>query len=192
MTGPTGPTNTTKNAPNKSSGLQQPELRYLAIGRVVKAHGVRGEISVAVLTDFPERFDTTERVYLGNEFEAEAYQLKKFRWHKKNVLLTLDGIDDRDQAERLRGLFVQIPIEDVAPLPEGDFYVYELIGLQIVSTDNQVLGTLINILETGANDVYVVETPNKSQILLPAIPDVVREIDADAGKITVELIDGLI
>lgn len=192
MTGPTGPTNTTKNAPNKSSGLQQPELRYLAIGRVVKAHGVRGEISVAVLTDFPERFDTTERVYLGNEFEAEAYQLKKFRWHKKNVLLTLDGIDDRDQAERLRGLFVQIPIEDVAPLPEGDFYVYELIGLQIVSTDNQVLGTLINILETGANDVYVVETPDKSQILLPAIPDVVREIDADAGKITVELIDGLI
>ena len=91
MTGPTGPTKTTKNAPNQSSGLQQPELRYLAIGRVVKAHGVRGEISVAVLTDFPERFDTTEWVYLGNEFEAEVYQLKNFRWHKKNVLLTLEG-----------------------------------------------------------------------------------------------------
>lgn len=192
MTGPTGPTKTTENAPNKSSGLQQPELRYLAIGRVVKAHGVRGEISVAVLTDFPERFDTTEHVYLGNEFEAEAYQLKKFRWHKKNVLLTLEGISDRNQAEQLRGLFVQIPIEDVVPLPEGDFYLYELIGLQIVSTDNQVLGTLINILETGANDVYVVETPDKNQILLPAIPDVVKEIDADAGKITVDLIDGLI
>jgi len=192
VAGPTGPANTTENVPNTSSGLQQPELRYLAIGRVVKAHGVQGELSVAVLTDFPERFDTIEWVYLGDEFEADAYCLEKFRWHKKHVLLTLEGIDDRFQAERFKGLFVQIPIEDVAPLEEGDFYVYELIGLQIVTADNQLLGTLIDILETGANDVYVVETPEKNQILLPAIPDVVKKIDVNAGQIIVELIDGLI
>ena len=192
MAGPTGPTKTTENAPNKSSGLQQPELRYLAVGRIVKAHGVHGEVSVDVLTDFPERFDTTEWIYLGNEFEAEAYRLKKFRWHKKNILLTLEGVDDRDQAGRLRGLCVQVPIGDVVPLPEGDYYLYELIGLQIVTTNGQTLGKVVNILETGANDVYVVETPDKTDILLPAIPDVVKEIDTDAGKITVELIDGLI
>jgi len=192
VAGPTGPTKTTENAPNKSSGLQQPELRYLAVGRVVKAHGVHGELSVDVLTDFPERFDTTEWIYLGDEFEAEAYRLKKSRWHKNNVLLTLEGVDDRDQAGRLRGLFVQVPIGDVVPLPEGDYYLYELIGLQIVTTNGQTLGKVVNILETGANDVYVVETPDKTEILLPAIPDVVKEINTDTGTITVELIDGLI
>ena len=192
MGGPTGPTNTSRNVPSTSSGLQQPELRYLAIGRIVKAHGVQGELSVAVLTDFPERFDTTEWVYLGDEFEADAYRLEKFRWHKKHVLLTLEGVNDRLQAEQLKGFFVQIPIEDVAPLEEGDFYVYELVGLQVVTVDNQVLGTLVDIMETGANDVYVVESSDKNQILLPAIPDVVKEIDTDAGQITIELIDGLI
>ena len=191
MFGPTGPTKTTENAPNKSSGLQ-PELRYLAVGRVVKAHGVHGELSVTVLTDFPERFDTIEWIYLGDEFEAEAYRLKKFRWHKKNILLTLEGVDDRDQAGQLRGLFVQIPIDEVVPLPEGDYYMYELIGLQIVTANGQTLGRVVNILETGANDVYVVETSDEKEILLPAISDVVKKIDKEAGTITVELIDGLI
>ena len=105
--------------PANSSGLDKPELRYLAIGRVTRAHGVRGEISVSILTDFPERFESTEWVYLGNEFEATPYRLKAYRWHKKNVLLSLDGITNRTQAEQLRGQFVQIPVEDAVPLPEG-------------------------------------------------------------------------
>ncbi len=193
MTGPSGPTSSEKKSPGPtSSGSLQPELRYLAIGQVVRAHGIRGEISVAVLTDFPERLDTTEWVYLGNEFEADAYRLEKYRWHKKNVLLTLAGVTDRTQAEQLRGQLVQVPVEEAVPLPEGDYYLYQLKGLQVITTDGKVLGKITNILETKANDVYVVKGDGPQEILLPAIPDVVKAIDIQKGRMIVKLIEGLI
>ena len=191
MPGPSGPARKQKMVPDKSSGSLQPELRYLAIGRVVRAHGVRGELSVAVLTDFPERFEVTDWVYVGDEFEAEAYRLEKYRWHKKNVLLTLAGITDRTQAEQLKGQLIQVPLEEAVPLPEGDYYLYQLVGLQVITINDEVLGTVTNIIETGANDVYVVNDGQR-ELLLPAIPDVVKSVELEKGQIIVELIDGLI
>lgn len=176
---------------NRSSGALEPELRYLAIGRVVRAHGLRGEISVTVLTEFPDRFETTEWVYLGNEFEAEAYRLEQFRWHKKNILLTLAGVTNRTEAEKLRGQFVQVPVEEAVLLPEGSYYLYQLIGLRVVTTAGDELGSITEIIETGANDVYVVERDGR-QILLPAIIEVIQVIDLEAGQMVVQLIDGLI
>ena len=190
MAGPTGPTQPNNQQSNRSSGSPKPELRYLAIGRVVRAHGLRGEVSVAVLTEFPERFATTKQVYLGNEFEATPYQLESFRWHKKNVLLTLAGVSNRTQAEQLQGQFVQVSVEEAVPLPAGTYYLYELIGLQVITSTGEQLGVVTEILETGANDVYVVKQNNR-EILLPAIADVVKTIDLDQGQIIVELIDGL-
>jgi 16S rRNA processing protein RimM len=176
---------------SESSGPQQPELRYLAIGRVVRAHGLRGELSVTVLTEFPDRFEIMEWVYLGNEFEASPYRIEGYRWHKDNILLTLAGITDRTQAEALRGQLVQIPVEEAAPLPEGQYYLYQLIGLQVFTTQGEKLGTISQILETGANDVYVVENDDR-QILLPGIPEVVQAIDIARGQMLVNVIDGLI
>jgi 16S rRNA processing protein RimM len=175
-----------------SSGSLQPELRYLAIGRVVRAHGVKGEISVSILTDFPERFETTEWVYLGDEFEATAHRLETYRWHKKNILLTLAGITDRNQAGRLKGQLVQVPIEEAMPLPEGSYYLYQLMGLQVITSGGNILGSVTDIIETGANDVYVIKKDSQREILLPAIPDVVKSIDIEQGRMIVELIDGLI
>ncbi|MCB0209586.1 MAG: 16S rRNA processing protein RimM [Anaerolineae bacterium] len=177
---------------DQSSGLQQPEFRYIAIGRIVRAHGIRGEISVAVLTDFPERFETTQQVYVGNESEADAYQIKKSRWHKQNVLLTLNGVDDRTEAEQLVGLFIQVPVEETMPLPEGDYYLYQIMGLPVVTTAGDTLGIISDIIETKANDVYIVKSADDKEILLPAIPDVIKSVDLDAGKVFVELLDGLI
>jgi len=179
-----------KNHPN--SGCTQPEFRYLAIGKIIRAHGLRGELSVMLLTDFPERFENMEWVYLGNELEAEAYRLESHRWHKGRILLTLSGVTDRNQAEQLRGQLVQVPLEEAMPLPEGKFYLYELIGLQVMSTEGERLGAIANILETGANDVYVVEDDGQEKLLLPAIPDVVQSIDIANGQMVVNLIDGLI
>jgi len=195
MAGPPGPSKKEERASTSiqaSSGSLQPELRYLAIGRVVRAHGVKGEISVSVLTDFPERFETTEWIYLGDEFEATAYHLEKYRWHKKNVLLTLAGITDRNQAELLKGQLVQVPIEEAMPLPEGSYCLYQLMGLQVITTDGNNLGCVSDIIETGANDVYVVKKDGQPEILLPAIPDVVKSIDIEQGQMVVDLIDGLI
>lgn len=191
MTGPVGPTQKNSGGDSGSSGMRQPELRYLAIGRVIRAHGLRGELSVAVLTDFPERFETTEWVYLGNEFEATPYRLQSFRWHQQNVLLTLEGVTDRTQAERLKGQLVQVPLEEAMPLPDGSYYLYQLIGLKVEDTSGQFLGTIKEVLETGANDVYVVEHEGQ-ELLLPAIPDVIKRVDLPQGIIVVHLLEGLI
>ena len=175
------------------NGMAQPlEIRYLAIGRIVRAHGIRGEVSMTVLTEFPERFETTKQVYLGNEFEAIPYTLLGHRWNKQNLLLRLEGITDRTQAEQLRNQYVQVPVEDAVPLPEGEFYLYQLVGLKVVSLSGELLGYIVDVLETGANDVYVVETIDQKQLLLPATDDVVKVIDLDQGQMTVELMDGLI
>lgn len=192
MSGPLGQTTDQNDTPGNDATVEQSSPRYLAIGRVTRAHGVRGEISVVVLTEFPERFDTTEWVYLGNEMEADAYRVKKHRWHKINVLLTLEGVTDRTAAEQLRGLLVQVPVEDAVPLPEGSYYLYQVIGLPVFTTEGERLGVLSNMLETKANNVYVVLNENGKEILLPVISDVVKSIDLQKGQIVVELIEGLI
>lgn len=191
MTGPIGPTQKNNGGDSRSSGMRQPELRYLAIGRIIRAHGLRGELSAVVLTDFPERFETTEWVYLGNEFEATPYRLQSFRWHKQNVLLTLEGVTNRTQAELLRGQLVQVPLEEAVSLPAGSYYLYQLIGLKVEDTAGQFLGTIKEVLETGANDVYVVAREGPA-LLLPAIPDVIKQVDITRGIMVVHLMDGLI
>ena len=172
-------------------GINSTEPRFVAIGRIVQPHGVRGEVSVEVLTDFPERFDTIEVVYLGSASEAEAHQVKTSRWHQDRVLLSFEGYEDRTAAEELRGLLVQVPIEETMPLPEGEYYVHDLIGLDVLTTEGEVLGRVDDILFTGANEVYVVVGP-RGQILLPAIADVVERVDLSAGQIVVKLMDGLV
>jgi 16S rRNA processing protein RimM len=190
MTGPMGPT--TKNQGGSgSSGSRRPELCYLAVGKVIRAHGLRGEVSVAVLTEFPERFDTTEWVYLGNEFEATPYRLESYRWHQQNVLLTLAGVNNRTQAEALQGQFVQVPLGEAVSLPEGSYYLYQIVGLEVKTTEGQLLGIITDVIETGANDVYVVKNDDR-ELLLPAIPDVIKSIDIAAGLMIVQLIEGLI
>jgi 16S rRNA processing protein RimM len=172
-------------------GINSTEPRFVAIGRIVQPHGVRGEVSVEVLTDFPERFDTIEVVYLGSASEAEARQVKTSRWHQDRVLLSFEGCEDRTAAEELRGLLVQIPAEEVMPLPEGEYYAHDLIGLDVLTVEGETLGRVNDILFTGANEVYVVVGP-RGQILLPAITDVVERVDLSAGQIVVRLMDGLV
>jgi len=176
---------------DRSSGSNGPELRYLAIGKISRAHGLRGEVSVTVLTEFPERFETTEQVYLGDQFQAVPYRVVGHRWHKHNVLLLLEGVSDRTQAEQLRGQYVQVPLDEAIPPPAGTCYLYQLYGLQVITTAGQQLGTIVDIIETGANDVYVVENQDR-QILLPAIAEVIQTVDLDQGQVIVQLIDGLI
>ena len=190
---PIRPTTTEEESSRRGSGrgINSTEPRFVAIGRIVQPHGVRGEVSVEVLTDFPERFDTIEIVYLGSASEAEARQVKTARWHQDRVLLSFEGCEDRTAAEGLRGLLVQIPIEEAMPLPEGEYYAYDLIGLDVVTVEGEALGRVDDILFTGANDVYVVVGP-RGQILLPAIADVVERIDLSAGQVVVRLMDGLV
>ena len=165
------------------------EPRYLVVGRIVAPWGVRGEVKVTIETGFPERFERLKRVYLGEK--AISFVLERSRLHKGHALLKLRGCGDRDAAEKLRGQLVQIPIEEAMPLGEDEYYVYQIVGLDVWTTEGEHLGRVSEVLFTDANDVCVV-TGERGEILIPAVEDVVLEVDLVSGQLIVELIEGLI
>ena len=162
---------------------------WLVVGKIVAAFGTKGEIRVMSQTDFPERFAAGSRLFV--EREPGAFTVQTCRWHKGQPLLKLSGIEDRDRAEAFHGRYLRVPGEALAPLEDGEYYLFQLMGLTVVADDGRELGTIGDILHTGANDVYVVPTP-KGELLLPAIKEVVQEVDLSAGRMTVHLLPGLL
>ncbi len=173
-----------------SSGMAGP--RFIVIGRILRPHGVHGEVLVEVITDFPERFDMLEVAYLGYDNQhATPYRVRTRRRHRLGALLSFEGYPDRTSVEALRDMFVQIPIEEAKPLPEGSYYAHELIGLDVFTTQGEELGRISDVLFTAANDVYVVQTA-RGELMLPAIRQVIKEVDLAAGRMIVELLPGLL
>ena len=164
--------------------------RYLAIGRIARPWGVRGELKVEILTEDPSRFDELETVFVGPQFES--YRLESARLHGKAMRLKLAGCDDRASAEPLRGLLLHVVMEDALPLEEGEYWVHQILGLRAYSTNGDCLGIVQAVLETGSNDIYVVRAQSGREVLVPALKDVVLEIDPDSGRMLVELPEGLI
>lgn len=171
-----------------------PEPRYLAVGLVIGAHGVRGELKVEILTEDPRRFRLLRRVFLGPEGQEPApWPLKSYRMHKGRLLLQLEGCDNRTIAESMRGYLVQVPLEEAIPLNEGEYYEHQILGLDVWTEAGEYLGQVVEILYTGANDVYVIQDPEsrRPEILIPAIQDVVLAVDLAAGRLVVRPIEGL-
>jgi 16S rRNA processing protein RimM len=166
------------------------EPRFLIIGRVAKPWSYRGELKIEILTDFPERFASLQTVYLGDD--AKPFSVERARLHGNAALLKLKGVDSTEAGNRLRDLLVRIPTSDAVPLPRGQYYLYQLVGLAVRTVQGETLGRVVDILDTaGANDVYVVQD-GKREILIPAIEPVVKQVDLDRGEIVVELLEGLI
>lgn len=179
------------DTPNaKGSGKRRiPEPRYLAIARIVKAWGVHGQLKLQVLTDLPDRLDRLKRVYVGPR--AAPHDVVRFRRQRNGWFLQLADVPDLDAAKALQGQLVQIAREDAAPLEPGQFYEHQIVGLSVVTADGEPLGQVAEVLATGANDVYVVHGP-RGEVLLPARVEVVRQIDLEAGTMTVTLPPGLL
>lgn len=165
---------------------------YMAVGMISSAHGLRGEVKVELHTDFPERFAPDVELYLGDELEKVTISMA--RPHQGQLLLQFHGIDDRIGAEALRGLWVFIPDEEAVELEDDTYFVHDIIGLSVQTTSGQLLGTVTEVLFTGANDVYIVQTADepRKEILLPAIADVIKEVNLEEGILTVELLPGLL
>jgi len=181
----------------RGSGEQgyPPEPRYLAVGLVVGAHGLHGELKVQLLTDDPRRFGQLERVFLGMEdTEPTPWHLVSYRLHKGRALLQIEGCSDRAEAQALRGCLIQVPIDEAIPLEEGQYFEHQIIGLEVWTVASDHLGRIDEIIHTGSNEVYVVHGagPDLNEILIPAIAGVVLEIDLAAGRLVVELPEGLI
>lgn len=164
-------------------------LRYLIIGRVLKPWGVRGEVKIEILTEFPERFASLRQVFIGDD--AKLFLVDHARLHGKSALLKFKGIDSPEDAEVLRNQLVQVALEDAVKLPEGKLYLYQLMGLRVVTTDGDALGEITDVLDTGANDVYVVQDGTR-EILIPAIEDVVKRIDLERREMTIKMMEGLV
>ncbi|MBE0671298.1 MAG: 16S rRNA processing protein RimM [Anaerolineales bacterium] len=172
------------------SGSPKGESIYLAIGFLRRPHGVSGEIIMDLHTDFPERIKAGRKVYIGEKYEAATFG--SVRVHGDGLLVSLRGYDTPETVGGFRNQWVYVKAREVPPLPEGQHYKYELIDLDVVDDNGTTLGKLAEILETGANDVYVVRSEAGEEILLPAIPSVILNVDMQAHKITVHLIDGLV
>ena len=175
---------------NANTGSPNGEPVYLVVGLLRRPHGVRGEIMLEVITDFPERLAVGEKFYIGDEHVP--VNVATHRKHNKGILLSFEGISDRDEIGVYRNQYLYVDVNDWPPLPEGEYYDFELLGLEvIIERTGEVLGELVEILETGANDVYVVESTSGQEYLLPAIPEVVLDVDLDADQMKVYLLPGL-
>ncbi|MFO8035813.1 MAG: ribosome maturation factor RimM [Anaerolineales bacterium] len=163
---------------------------FVAVGKLRKPHGVRGEMVMTVVTDFPELLSPGQRVFVGEDYGPLT--VRSVRWHRNDILIAFEGYDDRDQVGVYRNYYLFMRAEDLPALPEEEYYFHELIGLDVVSDTGQRLGTVKDILATGANDVYVVERQGKKDILLPAIEEVILEIMPEEGIMKVHLLPGLV
>jgi 16S rRNA processing protein RimM len=177
-------------AAEKKTGSPKGEPIYLAIGYLRRPHGVSGEIIMDLHTDFPDRIKSGRKVYIGDKHEAATFDT--VRVHGDGLLISLRGYDTPEVVGRFRNQWVYVKGKEEPPLPEGQYYKYEFIDLDVIDDHENPLGKIAEILETGANDVYVVRDETGREILLPAIPDVVLEVDMKLRKMKVHLLEGLV
>lgn len=163
---------------------------YLAVGLLRRPHGIRGDILLTVMTDFPERLRPGTRVYFGDD--KREMKITRRRPHNDGLILGFEGIATPEQAAKYTGKIVFVPAEGRPPLPEGEYYHHQIIGLDVFDETGASLGVVSEILETGANDVYVVKNPAGRELLLPALQQVVLEIDLERKRMKVHLLPGLV
>lgn len=168
---------------------------YLVLGEVLRPHGIRGELRIRLLTDYPERIAKLKTVYLADKPEPETvvpYEVQGMRMNGDYGLLRLKGITTREEADRLRALYLLVDLPNAVPLEEGEFYLYQLIGMKVETVEGEAIGTLVEVLETRANDVYIVDSPNYGEVLIPVTPETIVKTDVEAGKVIVSLPEGLL
>jgi 16S rRNA processing protein RimM len=174
----------------KDTGSPEGGPLYLSVGFLRRPHGVRGEIIMDLHTDFPERMKKGRKLFIGEEHTPAT--MENVRTHGKGLLVKLKGVDTPEEAGLYRNQWAYVRKQDAPSLPEGQYYKHELFGLRVVDEEDHPLGELVEIIETGANDVYVVRDDSGREILLPAISSVILDLRPDRGYLRVHLLDGLI
>ena len=164
----------------------EPHEGFVAVGAIRGPRGLEGELKVDPLSDNPQRFVPGATLRAGDR----SYTIRSARMHQRALLLRLEGVATREQADELRGLLLEVPESELAPLGEDEYYRFQLVGLEVHDEEGRVLGRLEEVLDTGANDVYIVRT-DESELLVPAIEPVVQNVDLPAGVMTVRLMPGL-
>ncbi len=182
--------------PTSSETQSNPsEIPLMTLGKIVRSHGVRGEVRMQIFTAYPDNIPHLESVYLCYERNPDAltpYNLEGVRFHRGVALLKLVGIDDRNQAEMLRGQLVKAYLAKGAPREEGEIYLFELLGIAVYTEADEYLGKVERIIETGANDVFLLQGTERGDVLIPDTDEVVQHIDLGAKKMIITPIPGLL
>jgi len=171
--------------------LIQSISEWVTIGKVVALFGVHGELKVRMLTDIPNRFAELDAIYVGEQYTRHT--IERVRPYKGDmILLKLQGLNDANKAEALRNADLYIPLSKLAKLPPDSYYQHDILGLRVFTLHDKPLGTIVDIIVTGSNDVYVVKMLDGSQQLIPAIRDVIKQIDLIRHTMHIDPIPGLL
>lgn len=164
--------------------LPEGEPAFVVVGKLRRAHGLRGEMVMEIFTDFPERLTPNKTVFLGEDHQP--IRLRTVREHDKYLLVSLEDHFDPDAVAPFRNVLVSVRTDSLPPLPEGQYYHHQLIGMQVLDGQGERLGKLVEILETGANDVYVIRGEAGEELLLPALEGVVLAVDLEKKEMCVQ------
>lgn len=165
--------------------------KYLEIGQIVNTFGIKGMVKIRPFTDDIRRFDRLKKVYIKKN-NVEEYEIEEVKYHKDMVLIKFKGIENLEQANLLRNYYLLINRDEEEPLEEGRYYIVDMLGIEVYTDEGKKLGILDDIFNTGSNDVYVIKDELGKQILLPAIKEVIKQVDIENKKMIVHLIPGLV
>ena len=164
----------------------------LRVGVITSTHGVSGEVKVFPTTDDAKRFKKLKTVILDTGKGQTTLEIEQVKFFKNMVILKFDGVDTMNEVEGWRQKDLLITRDQAIPLEEDEFFITDLIGLNVVTDEGETLGTLTDVMETGANDVYCVKTPEGKELLLPAIRDCILDVDLDKEEMLVHVLPGLL
>ena len=163
----------------------------LEVGKITNTHGLRGEVKVVPWMDAPEDFERLEKVYLRTRKEDIPLTVKSVRYQKNNLIVKFAEYDDINDIEQYKNCVLCARRSELGELPEGSYYIVDLIGLEVLTEDGERIGEISDVYNTGANDIYEVKREGKKALLLPVIDQVVKEVDINNGKVIVNIMDGL-
>ena len=164
----------------------------LEVGKIINTHGLKGEVKIATWTDSPDVFEDLEYVIIKSKKGDITLNIKGVKYQKNNIIVKFKELERIEDAEPLKNSVLYAPREMLGDLPDGVYYIADLIGLEVFDDEGHKIGTIADVLSTGANDVYDVKREGQKNLLIPVIDDVVLDVDIEGGKVTVHLMEGLL
>lgn len=166
--------------------------QFLRIGVITSPHGVKGEAKIYPTTDDARRFEDADEVVIVKEDRKIKASVTGVKYFKNMVIAKLSCFETPEEVKKFAGFDIMVSREHAVPLQEGEYYIADLIGCMVISDEGEHIGSLIDVIQTGANDVYLVKTPEDKEILFPVIDECVKEVDIENGKVVVHIMPGLI